>query len=396
MRKSALFLLFVFMPLAMLSQRAFKPVKAALKAKNYKEVLQKVAELRKDSIYKDNIKLCLYSLEAIKGLNDAENMKLYLKKNYDTVTFFSTTHQIIKEAVKLDSLEENLREKENRKPKHTHLVCNKLKRYFPNLNAASHYFYLRGKYEDALDYLRTCLELPHTPIGTKAELSTESDIVNSTLYLSSAFLSKNYKEVHRYEALSLQDTIVRPLIIEYLMYTAEAEQDTAAYRHWLQVGWGEYPSKKMFFTRLADYYALQNNNGEVLRMAKQQLAYDSLDTSAFLAQCMALLNLNKYDECIASGRNLLRVDSANVEADYYIGASLVAKAAEIQLPDNALSKSYEKAMQRQCQYYREAEPYLERYREACPNLKNRWAPLLYKIYLALNEGVKFEEIEKFL
>lgn len=93
---------------------------------------------------------------------------------------------------------------------------------------------------------------------------------------------------------------------------------------------------------------------------------------------------------------MLQVDSANVEANYYIGASYAAKALQLKLPDNALKSDYKKAHEQQKSYYREAEPYLERYKELAPDSKNRWAPLLYKVYLGLNRGKKFAEIEKLL
>ena len=85
-----------------------------------------------------------------------------------------------------------------------------------------------------------------------------------------------------------------------------------------------------------------------------------------------------------------------MEAHYYIGASFVGKATQVQLPANALSKAYTQALKQQQAYYREAETSLETYRTLAPNLQKRWAPLLYKVYLALNEGKKFAEIEKIL
>ena len=98
-------LLLIFLPLTVCGQKAFKPIRTALKAKNYKEVINQVNKLREDSTYRHSADLCLYMIEGQKGLNDAENTKLYLKKNYDTVSFFSTTRQIVEEAVKVDSIQ---------------------------------------------------------------------------------------------------------------------------------------------------------------------------------------------------------------------------------------------------------------------------------------------------
>lgn len=42
----------------------------------------------------------------------------------------------------------------------------------------------------------------------------------------------------------------------------------------------------------------------------------------------------------------------------------------------------------------EARPYMEAYRKLAPDEKRKWAPALYRIYLNLNMGKQFEEIDK--
>ena len=39
---------------------------------------------------------------------------------------------------------------------------------------------------------------------------------------------------------------------------------------------------------------------------------------------------------------------------------------------------------------------MEKYRTIAPDDKDKWAPALYRIYLNLNMGRKFEEIDKML
>ena len=383
-------------PFVVSAQKAFKPVKSALKSKNYHEVIKKVNALEHDSLFAGSSKLCLYKIEALRGLNDAENMKLYLKTKYDTVAFFSTTYQIITQTLRLDSIENQISVQTNKKSKYSGQIKSLLNIYFPNMHAASRFFYLKKNYIESMKYLRICLDVPHMPVGINAGLSHKFDVNNASLYLISAYQSKKYKEVHRYESLSLQDTLVRSSILECLINTAEAENNIQKYLQWLRVAWYEFPQNKKFFTKLADYYAAQNNYQEVLTLANYQASKDSTDCVASLAKCLALFNLEEFHECIQEGRKLLAKDSAYVEAKYYIGASYVAQGTAIEIPINALSNKYKEALEKQKFYYRLAQPFLEEYRQQKPNSPKRWAPLLYKIYLALNEGRKFEEIEKFL
>ena len=46
--------------------------------------------------------------------------------------------------------------------------------------------------------------------------------------------------------------------------------------------------------------------------------------------------------------------------------------------------------------YKKALPYLQRYRALAPGAQDKWALPLYTIYLNLNMGREFEEIDKLL
>lgn len=388
----SLLLFFPFM--ATNAQRAFKPVKTALKEKNYKEAVNKISALRKDTLYLNNPKLCLYSIEANCGLNDAENTKLYLKKDYDTLVFFSTTHQIIKEAARLDSIERILEKNERKKPKDTNFICTLLRQYMPNAAAASRHFYRKGNYTEAMSFLRTCLDMPHTPVGELAGLTDKVETTHAALYLLSAYHAKKFPETHRYESSALADSALRGKVLKSLALTGEAEHDTTAYRKWLDTGFQEFPGEPWFFTRLADYHTSRGDDQAVLFISEKQLKRDSADTPALVALCMAQLNMQRYNDCINSASRLLRADTTAIDANYFLGASYTAMANAVQLPENAFSVKYKKAKKEQASLYRQAMPYLELYRTQAPGQAKRWAPLLYKVYLALNEGKKFSEIEK--
>ena len=48
------------------------------------------------------------------------------------------------------------------------------------------------------------------------------------------------------------------------------------------------------------------------------------------------------------------------------------------------------------QAYQKAMPFMERYRELMPGEKQKWGPALYRIYLNLNMGRQFDEIDRLL
>ena len=387
-------LLFLACPVS--AQKAYKSIKTALKAKKYSDAISQIDKLRKDSDYTNDAQLYLLAIEANRGLNDAQNMKLYLKQNYDTTAFFTTTYQIVKNAVKIDSIENKNKEKAAANNKLTRIVSETIHQYMPNIHAAGRYFYKKKKYKEALPYLRFCLELPHTAIGQRAKLPTHKDTLNAVLYLCSAYNIGDYAETKRYAALALLETTARPTIIEDLALTAKAERDTATYRRWLTEGWTSYPNTPLFFTHLVDFYNENKQYDNTIRTAERQLLADSLHTAAYMAKCVAYYEMQAYDSCIINADHILLSDSTNADATYYKGASYVGKVKQIVMPEKITSPQYKQALNKRQKLYSQAEPELERFRTLSPDAIQLWGPLLYQTYYALNRGKKFAEIESLL
>ena len=74
-----------------------------------------------------------------------------------------------------------------------------------------------------------------------------------------------------------------------------------------------------------------------------------------------------------------------------MGLSYVNLAVETE----RVSKSRNKRVQI-TSFYKSALPYMERYRKMMPAQKDKWAPVLYNIYLNLNMGKQFDEMDKLL
>ncbi len=386
------------MALPCASQKVYKPIKVALKAKNYKEAIQNINKLRADSAYKDDPKLCLFSIEANKALNDAENTKIYLKTKYDTLSFFSTTHQLVKEALLLDSIETQRQDIESKKPKQKHMTAELIQKYYPNLQAAARYYYHKKNYKECLVYLRNCLDIPQSPLAQQAQLklTDENKQTCATLYLLSAYYAKNFAETHRYETLLVPDSTASELVLKYYTLTASEEKDKEAFEKYALRGWISYPKQPFFFTHLVDYYNKGKQYAQTLTIAKKQQQLGELKELAYMAQCIAYFETSQYDSCITKCTQLLQCDTTQAEAHYYLGVSYVTLADKMQMPERLSSKAYRQALEQRQSFYKKAEPELETYRARKPEAKEQWAPLLYKVYLALNRGSKFAEIERML
>lgn len=377
------------------AQKAYKPIKTALKAKNYNEAINQINKLKQDTTFCNDPKLYLFAIEANKGLNDAQNMKLYLKQKYDTIAFFSTTYQIVENALKIDSIENRKKEEVN-KQKPSRTIIEHLREYMPNIHAAARFFYKKHNYTEANKYLRVCLDTPHSTIGELSQLPQNKDTVNAVLYTCAAYNLKDYKETSRYKELALKQETSKPTILKYLALSAYNLNDTTTYKKWLVEGWNTYPNNAFFFTHLIDFYTQNKQYNHTLSIAEKQLRADSLHVAAYLARSVVYYETQQYDSCIVNADCAIQTDSTTAYAYYYKGASYIGKVNNIEMPKKINSLPYKQALQKRQQLFMQAEPALETFRTLSPNDVQLWGKLLYDTYYALNRGKKFAEIESIL
>ncbi len=378
-------------------QKVLKPVRTFIKAKNSTEALKLIEKLEKDSVAARLPRLYDLGKQAKMLVNDAENEKIYLKQAYDTAKFFNSTLDIYTYILKCEREEQRILAEEGKKMKYHKDNGLLLHRYYANLNAGARYFYKKGDYARAMQFLAMCMDIPLHPIWgpDRSVTATKPYIANAHLHLMSAFYNKSYDAVERYKPIVVNDTArVRRISMEALAISAELRGDSAAYLTYLEQGIQEYPANLLFFTHLADYYARHQNYAAVLKLSDEQLKYDSANVYILEAKSLALINLQRYTEAIEVSKLVLQADSTLADVYYNIGASYYNMALEVTLPVNINSKAYKDATTRRNAYYKEACPYLERYRQLAPDDKKRWAMMLYRIYFSLNMGKKFEEINK--
>ena len=89
--------------------------------------------------------------------------------------------------------------------------------------------------------------------------------------------------------------------------------------------------------------------------------------------------------------DIIALEPKAANAYYNAGAAYVNMA--IKLNEGHVDAARRKQI-REC--YSKALPYIEKYKELEPQLKSKWGPVLYDIYLKLNLGKKFEQMERLL
>ena len=107
-----------------------------------------------------------------------------------------------------------------------------------------------------------------------------------------------------------------------------------------------------------------------------------------MAKATSLLNLERYDESVRISERLIADCDTMPEPYYTIGSAYLNQALTMETGVKARDNKTKIR-----EFYIKARPYMEAYRKLAPNEKKKWAPALYRIYLNLNMGKQFEEID---
>ena len=190
---------------------------------------------------------------------------------------------------------------------------------------------------------------------------------------------------HRFQAL--RDTAKAAFTLQYMAEARRWLKDDSLYAATLIEGFHRYPLNAYFFPRLMDYYTTRSNYDAALETA--DYALEANDTSALFlyAKSAVLFNLKRYDESIALSDTLIALNGSLPDPYYNAGTCYLNKALQ-------LNPLREKKQVRQM--YQNARPYMERYRQLAPSEQQKWGPALYRIYLNLNLGKQFDEIDRLL
>ncbi len=303
---------------------------------NLDQAENSMRELLRDSANVGDEKILMTLLDAVKKQYSQLNEKLYLKQESDTAAFFNHTKHTYDVLQSLDSIGAKSEVK---------WVS------WQNLYSGGSYFTRKGHYEKAYRFIQAYLD------------KQEEDSIQAANWSTYCGYKLNKLEmVQAHAALALEDSVKNVYVAQYLAELYLQEQDTVNYVKALEYGYEKHPENKYMQVNLGIYHTTM------------------------------LFQQERYDECIALSDSLLTIDPSLVVARRNLGLSYYNQTiplAKIKIKSKderaQLNALYEKAM-----------PHMEAYRKARPKEKEIWAKPLYNIYLNLNKGDEFEEIERIL
>ena len=362
-------------------------------AEDYAKAEKLMTGLLKDTANRTNDKIYDLWFESVMGQYDAANERLYLKQKYDTASFFNLTKRLYEIAETLDTLDAQPDEKGRVKLDYRKKNAEALNQLRPNLYFGGTFHVRKGQYADAYDYFRHYIDADTQPLFTGYNYQQTDQQLPQAAYWATMCGNK-LRDASRtliYSELAKKDMKKRPFTMQYICEAYQLLKDDARYVAALHEGFDSYPESPYFFPRLADYYTAVGHPDSVLVIADQGLKVNADHMLFLLAKSLALLNLERYDECVAVSRRMIELNDKQAEAYFNVATCYLNQALELEQKNeprkyrNQLTKLYE-----------QARPYMEDYRKLQPSDQQRWAPALYRIYLHLNMGKQFEEIDQLM
>lgn len=383
---------------AMSGGNILKEAKEAIKnGSNLEQTETKLMEAvrNEDNVYKI-LDYYYYAALINRKINDMENEKLYLKQAYDTAKFFNSISSVFRHMERYDSVADSLSSAKKMR-KYKEKARKLLEPYTSNLLNGGKFFYMKKDYARAYDFF-DCYLMADERNFLKHKRRVDPDSMARRVArwaTSCAYRLQDPKKVLAHSELALQDSAVRHFIYEYQSKAYLALGDTANWLASLKGGLMHDPDYSYFFASLSDYLNATHRYQEALHLADTMLSFRPQNTFFWYAKSLVLMNLKRYEESISAADSAIAHDSIYMYAYYNKGLAFCNLAVE--MSDSAAahiaSDDYQDLRQKSVAYYAQALRPMEIVRVLAPKDTMRWAPPLYRIYLNLNMGSQFANIE---
>ena len=389
----ALLFLIILTPCCYAQKKEISQAQTIVKSgKNLAQAEQQMRKLLKDSINQKNIKVWVILTEAVRGQYLAGNERMYLRQQQDTAALFKLALKMFGDYQSLDSVDALPDKKGRVHLKYRNSNSAFLNIYRPNLYNGGVYFLRKQNYKEAFSMIDAFLDCQRQPLFENYHY--ERDTLNRTAAFWTVlcgYQTGDHEMALKYKDLALQDTLHLESCFQYLAEIYKQQGDKPNYEWSLVKGFECNPSSSYFFPRLIDYYNTSNQTERAMTIVNDALQTNDSSELFLFAKSNLLLNQGDYDECIAICDTLITRNDTLADAYYNAGVAYVNKAFLLEKGKVDIKQRREIR-----QLYQKALPYMERYRALAPQEKDKWAAALYNIYLKLNMGKQFEEIDQML
>ena len=358
--------------------------------KNLDKTEGAMRKLLTDSVNMRDKRLHATLIEALRKQYNQGNEKLYLHQAYDTTKLFLIARKIFEAAERLDSIEALPNEKGRVEYSYREDNVQLMAQLYGNLYTGGVFLLNHRNYNEAVQCVNTYLMAPEwTMMKGALKIDSLHRWHASYVMLAAGYRSEDFKSALKYEEDALK---YRPRLETSLQYLAEiyhAKNDSVHYERYLSLGVDSFPRDRYFYSRLVDLYCNRYDYESALGVTTKVLAADTTDFSTKVVRQTLLLNLARYDECVALGDKLIAEKNSVSEVYYNNALAYYNQTMGLEKGPANKRKEREKKLH---DLYKKCRPYMEKFRELEPKERAKWRPVLYNVYLNLNMGKEFSEI----
>ena len=348
--------------------------------------------INKDTLNRKNPKIYLTWFDAVEKQYEAGNQKLYLKQAFDTTLLYQYTKTMFDIVCQLDSIvmgDDKIKADRKKRGKYAET----LDRYRRNLYVGGVHHLRHDDFKQAFIYFDTYIASASKPLFAQYDYNANDRRMTDAAFWATCCANRmgDPHLAFRYgkRAEEVADTTKKLLVMRWEAEAALQSGDTLQYVGHLRRGFRMDPRYKFNFPRLMDYYTDHHRPDSALRLADDALRVAPNDPLFLYAKSTLLLNMGRNDECIQVTSRLIALCDTMALPYFNIGTAVLNKI--VTLEEDPMADKEEIR-----QYYKEALPYMRRFRQMEPREQDKWAPALYRIYFNLNMGSEFEEIDRLI
>lgn len=385
-------LLFTLPVAAQTEKKDIQKVKTNLKAGKDLEASEKILQnILKNPQKVDSTEVLQLLADVIRKEYEMKNEQLYLRTLKDTASVFPVMRRMFDAYEVLDSADARPDSKGTVKIRYRKKNAEYLNNLRRNLFSGAVFNMRKKNYSEAFACADSYLACEQQPLFSEYNYAVNdtlrTEMANTAL--TAAVHMKNHPLTVRYADIALQHPQKAHSALMHLHQSYLSVGDTISAVRCLHEGFNRFPEANYFFPRLADYYMQRGEVNVVDSIVGKALELEPGNLFFRMAYNTVLLNTERYDECIAQGDSLLHSSDQMTLAYLNVGTACYNKAMLVEKSRLSSRTKRQKAND----LYKQALPYLERYRKERPKRISEWGDMLYNIYLNLNMGKEFEELD---
>lgn len=373
MRQLIVFIVALFMCVPAVAQKKeLSQARAYIKkGQNLDKAENSMRLLLKDSTNLQNSRIWLTLYESVQAQYNQQNQKLYQKQKADTLSLMQNCRKmfiVVADMQPYDSIQ-------------SQKLFSELLPLRQNIYSGGMYFLRHQKWADALTYFDHYLQL-----------SPDSNIPEAAYgAMFAAHKMGNAQRTIEFSELAQQDTVHYASVLQLSSNAYLSLGDTTNYERILKQGITTTQEASFFIPRLLKLYVNTNRPDEAMKLADESMLRDSTNAHYPLVKAQLYYDSEDYEQAIRWAKKSIELSDTLAQTYYTIGMSILGKITLIDKQHQT-----RQSRKRIRTLYEEALPYMEQYRKLRPKDSRRWAMPLYRIYLNLNRGKEFEEMERIL